>query len=45
MVLRLNSQDKLHVLRMIGRLIPLFSREEPKGHPWIVEEDRVRIRP
>lgn len=44
-VLRLNSHDKLHVLRMVGRLIPLFSREEPKGHLWIVEEDRVRIRP
>lgn len=44
-VLRLNSQDKLHVLRMVGRLIPVLSREEPKGHPWIVKEDRVRIRP
>lgn len=44
-VLRLNSQDKLHVLSVIERLIPVLSREEPKGHLWIVEEDRVRIRP
>lgn len=43
-VLRLNSQDKLHVLRVIERLIPVLSSEDPKGHLWIVEEDRVRIR-
>lgn len=44
-VLRLNRQDKPHVLQVIARLIPVFSREEPKGHLWIVEEDQVRIRP
>jgi len=26
-------------------LILLISREEPKRYLWIVEEDRVRIRP
>jgi predicted nuclease of predicted toxin-antitoxin system len=44
-VLRLNRQDKPHVLQVIARLIPVFAREEPKGHLWIVEEDQVRIRP
>src|SRR5216117_2582472 len=44
-VLRLNRQDKPRVLQVIARLIPVFAVEEPKGHLWIVEEDRVRIRP
>jgi len=44
-VLRLNRQDRQHVLQVIMRLIPVFAREDPKGHLWIVEEDQVRIRP
>lgn len=44
-VLRLNRQDKPPVLEVIARLIPVFAREEPKGHLWIVEEHQVRIRP
>ena len=44
-VLRLNRQDKPRVLQVIARLILVFAVEEPKGHLWIVEEDRVRIRP
>ena len=44
-VLRLNRQDKPHVLQAIARLIPVFAREEAKGHLWIVEENQVRIRP
>lgn len=44
-VLRLDHQDKPHVLQVIGRLIPMFGREEAKGHLWIVEEKQVRIRP
>ncbi len=44
-VLRLNYQDKPHVLQVIARLIPMFGREDPKGHLWIVEENQVRIRP
>jgi predicted nuclease of predicted toxin-antitoxin system len=43
-VLRLNRQDKLHVLEAIGRLLPLFTREPVIGRLWVVEEDRVRIR-
>jgi len=44
-VLRLGHQDKLHVLEVIARLIPVFTREQPQGHLWIVEENQVRIRP
>ena len=44
-VLRLNRQDKPHVLQVMKRLMTVFTREEPKGHLWIVEEDQVRMRP
>jgi len=43
-VLRLKRQDKPYVLRILRRLIPLFSKETLKKHLWIVEESRVRIR-
>jgi hypothetical protein len=41
----LNRRDKPHVLQVIARLILVLASEEPKGRLWIVEEDRVRIRP
>ena len=44
-VLRLDYQDKPHVLQVIARLIPMLAREDPKGHLWIVEENQVRMRP
>ena len=44
-VLRLNRQDKPHVMQVIAGLIHVLANEEPKGRLWIVEEDRVRIRP
>ena len=43
-VLRLHRQDKLHVLEVIGRLIPLLSSEPLEHLLWIVEETRLRIR-
>jgi len=43
-VLRLRRQDKPQVLRVLQRLIPLFSTEPLEGHLWIVEEERIRIR-
>ena len=43
-VLRLRRQDKLHVLEVIGRLIPLLSSEPLEHLLWIVEETRLRIR-
>lgn len=44
MVLRLHSQDKPHVLEIIGRLLPLLASEPLERLLWIVGETRVRIR-
>lgn len=43
-VLRLKRQDKVHVIEVFERLIPLIEREDLAGNLWIVEEGRVRIR-
>ena len=43
-VLRLENQGKPSVLSVVNRLISLFINEPVKGHLWIVEENRVRIR-
>ena len=43
-VLRLENQDKPHVLSVVSRLISLISHEPVAEHLWIVEENRVRIR-
>ncbi|MCL6540234.1 MAG: DUF5615 family PIN-like protein [Roseiflexus sp.] len=43
-VLRLQRQDKRHVLEVIEHLIPLLSSEPLEHLLWIVEETRVRIR-
>ena len=43
-VLRLQRQDKPHVLEVIRRLIPLLSSEPLEHLLWIVEETRLRIR-
>ncbi len=44
-VMRPRQQDKFCVLEMTKRLIPLLTYEDPRGHLWIMEEGRVRIRP
>jgi len=43
-VLRLKQQDKLHVLAVVNRVLPLFSTETLDHHLWIVDEERIRIR-
>lgn len=45
LVLRLRQQDKPHVIGVLRRLIPLLGQEPLEGRLWIVEEERVRIRP
>lgn len=45
LVLRLRQQDKPHVVRVLRRLIPLLDREPLDGRLWIVEEERIRVRP
>lgn len=43
-VLRLTQQDKPHVLKIVGRLVPSLATEPVIGRLWIVDEDRIRIR-
>lgn len=43
-VLRLERQEKPHVLDVIRQLLPLIEKEPLAGRLWIVEEGRVRIR-
>jgi len=43
-VLRLSRQDKLHVLKIIQKIIGAIGKEELEGKLWIVEENRIRIR-
>jgi len=44
MVLRLNRQDKSHVLDVFAHAVSLFPKEALGRHLWIVEEDKIRIR-
>ncbi len=43
-VLRLQRQDKVHVMNVFTSLVDLFSKEQLKSHLWIVDEKRIRIR-
>jgi len=43
-VMRLNRQDKLHVLEVFSHAMRLFPKEPIERHLWIVEEDKIRIR-
>jgi predicted nuclease of predicted toxin-antitoxin system len=43
-VLRLKHGDKVSVLSSLSHLIPMLSAEPVRGHLWIVEKRRVRIR-
>lgn len=43
-VLRLQRQDKPHVLEVVARVMPLLSQEPLAQRLWIVDEQRIRIR-
>lgn len=43
-VLRLERQDKPHVLDIFAHVMEAFSSEPIKGRLWIVEEKQIRIR-
>lgn len=43
-VIRVNIQEKYHIINTFKRVIPLIERGEIKQRLWIVEEWRVRIR-
>lgn len=44
LVLRLGKQGKRHVLSVFRRILQVLSEESIKGHLWIVDETRIRIR-
>ena len=44
-VLRLAQQDKPNILTVLTRLLERFKREPLSGRLWVVDEQRVRIRP
>ncbi|MGO9834108.1 MAG: DUF5615 family PIN-like protein [Polyangiaceae bacterium] len=43
-VLRLQRQDKSHVLSVVATVVPLLGVEPLERRLWIVDESRVRIR-
>jgi len=43
-VLRLTNQATPNVESAVRKVVQLLEEEDPKGHLWIVEENRVRIR-
>lgn len=43
-VLRPRWQDKLHMMQILRRLIPVFASESLEHRLWIGEEDRIRVR-
>jgi predicted nuclease of predicted toxin-antitoxin system len=44
LVFRVARQDKLHLIEVFRRVMPLIEQEPLEHHLWIVEENRVRIR-
>ena len=43
-VLRSKAQDKIGLISMLRRLIPVLQERSPEGQLWIVEGDRIRFR-
>lgn len=43
-VLRLRSQAREYLLRLLAKLLPVLSLRQQPGQLWIVDEELVRIR-
>ena len=43
-VFRSKSQDKLTLISLLTRIVPLLKRRSPEGQLWIVQPDRIRYR-
>jgi len=43
-VFRSKAQDKIRLISMLRRLIPVLRGRSPEGQLWIVESDRIRFR-
>jgi hypothetical protein len=42
--MKLEVDDREHVLAVVAALVPWLEREPLAGRLWIAEEDRLRIR-
>ncbi len=42
-VMRLSSQSRMHVLRVLQGLLPILKRERIEGRLWIAGDSAVRI--
>jgi predicted nuclease of predicted toxin-antitoxin system len=43
-VLRSKAQDKITLISMLRRLLPVLQKRSPERQLWIVEPDRIRFR-
>lgn len=43
-VLRVSRQDKLYLLSIFAKIIPLLTQETLNHTLWIVEENKIRVR-
>jgi predicted nuclease of predicted toxin-antitoxin system len=43
-VFRSRTQDKIMLLSLLRRLLPVLRQRSPVGQLWIVESDRIRFR-
>jgi len=43
-VFRSKSQDKLTLISLLERIVPMLKSRSPEGQLWIVQADRIRYR-
>jgi predicted nuclease of predicted toxin-antitoxin system len=43
-VFRSKTQDKLTLLSLLNRIVPVLKRRSPEDQLWIVQPDRIRYR-
>lgn len=43
-VFRSNAQDKVTLISMLRRMLPMLASRSPRQQLWIVERDRIRYR-
>jgi len=44
LVFRSKSQDKLTLISVLKRTVPVLKRRPPEGQLWIIQPDRIRYR-
>ncbi len=43
-VFRSKTQDKLTLISLLERIVPVLKSRSPEGQLWIVQPDRIRVR-